>query len=632
MTYGQPTDSVEQRNGNLTSGGSHRSSRKRSSRRRKLVLLVALIALLLLVVCGIWLAGRAQQIRTSLESSIETLPQLQTAVLEGDVERSVALTTELQDYVDTARSAGTDPVWKAASLIPLIGRNFTAITEVAVTADDVVDRAVAPLIRQFDTLDWDSLTPTDGRIDVAPLEQISPTLTSAANTLQLSYERLNGLDRTGLLPQIAEPLGQAVEAMDDARHALSSAASAAEVLPPMLGADGPRSYLVLIQNSAEIRATGGIAGAYALISTDGGSIELVDQGSAGELGRFNPPLAVDPQQEQIYSSRLGGFFQSANLTPDFPTVARTTKAMWEQRNEGRNIDGVIALDAVVLSKMLGITGPVELDDIDDPVVASLIGQTALPTSLTTENVVPTLLSDVYAEIERPDLQDIYFAAVAGEIFSTLTEGEGDYAGLVDVLTQSSDEHRLYVWSNNSNEQNVIATTTLAGAATGPLKGGAAFDIYFNDGTGAKMDYYVQRTVQIVRSCSTGEYQNYTLRVTLTNTLSGDAAEALPAYVTGEGVFGVPPGSVRTNTIGYGPAQGALSSGRINDEDVPLGSFLHGNRPVGVVTTELAPGETATVELAFTNIVQTDDPTLSVTPTIQPTQDVVLPNNFTASCP
>ncbi len=40
----------------------------------------------------------------------------------------------------------------------------------------------------------------------------------------------------------------------------ATAARAVRLLPPMLGADGPREYLLLVQNNAEQRATGGIPG------------------------------------------------------------------------------------------------------------------------------------------------------------------------------------------------------------------------------------------------------------------------------------------------------------------------------------------------------------------------------------
>ncbi len=604
----------------------------RRGRRRLARAAVVLGALLLIGVLSVgWLAYRAGQVQTNLEAASALLPGLQSQLVTGDGAAAQATLDELRNHTSDARAAGTDPLWKAASILPILGPNFSAITEVTVSADDVVNRAVAPMLDTFDSLDWGSLTPQDGRIDVAPLQEVSPTLSSAANTVQLSYERLNGIDRARLLPQVSAPLERAIGSMDEARQALNGAASAAAILPSMMGADGPRTYLVLIQNSAEIRATGGISGAYALIRTDNGSIELAGQGSGGDLGRFDPPLDVDPQQVQIYSTRIGGFFQSANLTPDFPTVAQTTKEMWEKRNPGTTIDGVMALDPVVLANLLEATGPVELGDFEDPVMSGLVSQTELPTALSSDNVVTTLLSDVYAQIEEPSLQDIYFASVAGKIFSAIADGQGDGPGLIDALTKSSDEHRLYLWSNTSSEQAVIATTTLAGAATGPLKGGAAFDVYFNDGTGAKMDYYVKRTVQVLESCSDEGYREYTVRVSLTNTAPADAAESLSAYVTGAGAFGVAPGSVRTNTVAYGPAQAALGNAVLDGIEIPVGSFLHGNRPVGVVTTELAPGETAVVELSFSRVVQETEPILTVTPTIQSADDVELPNGQSTSC-
>ncbi|GAP53585.1 hypothetical protein AHiyo6_01500 [Arthrobacter sp. Hiyo6] len=50
---------------------------------------------------------------------------------------------------------------------------------------------------------------------------------------------------------------------------------------------------------------------------------------------------------------------------------------------------------------------------------------------------------------------------------------------------------------------------------------------------------------------------------------------------------------------------------------------HSGRPVGSVTVTLAPGQTSTVELTFSKIVQHTEPNLVVTPTVQPVKDVVL---------
>jgi hypothetical protein len=602
------------------------------TRRRLIRIAVVLFALLLLGVTIVaWIAFRADQVRSNLEAAADVLPRLQTELVSGDGAAAQQSLDELQAHTTEARHAGTDPVWRAVSILPILGPNFSAITEVTVSADDVVKQAVAPMLGKFDSLDWDSLTPTQGRIDVAPLQEVSPTLIGAARTTQLSYERLEDIDREQLFPEVATPLLQAIDTMDGARRALNSAAAAAEVLPPMLGADGPRTYLVLIQNSAEIRATGGISGAYALIRTDEGVIELVGQGSAADLGRFEPPIEVDPEQEQIYSSRLGTFFQSTNLTPDFPTVATTTKAMWERRNPGSGIDGVIALDAVVLADILEATGPVDLTASEDRALVDLIAPSGLPTSLTSENVVPTLLSDVYARIEDPAVQDVYFASVAGQVFSALAEGQGDSAGIVDALRKSSEEQRLYVWSDVPAEQDIIGPTALGGRITGPSKDGAAFGVYFNDGTGAKMDYYVERTVQIIGSCTNDGSREYTVRVTMTNTAPADAAESLPAYVTGAGAFGVEPGTVRTNVVGYGPERAALGTATVDAAEVPVASFIHDDRPVGVITTELAPQETTIVDLPFVDVPQEDEPAVSITPTVQRLQDVLQATDLGPGC-
>lgn len=570
-----------------------------------------------------WLAYCADQVRDNLEASLQSVPDLQEALVNGNASGAQIAFDDMRDHAELAHEAATDPVWKAAAHIPLIGENFSAVTEVAVSAHDVVDRAVGPLLTQYESVDWKNVTPIDGRVDLAPIESAAPRLATAANTVQLSYERLNEIDRSNLIEQVSESLAQAIEALDAMRGALNGASSAASLLPDMLGADGRRSYLVLIQNSAEVRATGGIPGALAVVSADEGRIDLTAQASASSLRPFDPAVVVDPEQSSIFSSRIGRFMQSVNLTPNFPTAAHTAATMWEIRNEKSSIDGVIALDPVALSHILRATGPVELS-FEDPMVDELLALSGLPKSLTSENVVPTLLSDVYSAIEEPNLQDAYFAAVAAEIFESLSSGVEDKGVLIKSLIRSAEEGRLYVWSQHENEQKTIRSTSLSGEVSGVGSGGAAFGAYFNDGTGAKMDYYVRRTVQLERTCTSDGYLQYTLTATLTNTAPKDAAESLPAYVTGDGVFGVPPGSIQTNFVGYGPDQSRLQTARINGESVPLGSYRHGERPVGIVTTTLAPGQSTTVELDFTNVVQTSEPVLDVTPTIQPMNEVVLP--------
>jgi hypothetical protein len=285
----------------------------------------------------------------------------------------------------------------------------------------------------------------------------------------------------------------------------------------MLGAESPRNNLLMIQNNAEVRASGGIPGALAVLTLDHGKLSLGAQGSAGDVGVMLPALSVDAEQQQIYSGRLGKYMQDVNLTPDFPTTAGTAQSMWE-RKTGQRVDGVISMDPVALGYILDATGPVK---ITSPELLALAG--GMPTELTGKNVVPTLLSDVYAKIEEPKLQDAYFAGVAQEIFAALSSGKADAKALVDGMTRGTAEGRVLVWSGKAGEQSVISKYALGGSVSGASVAPAQFGVYFNDGTGAKMDYYVKRTVQLVGECTGDEFGQVKVRVTSTNTAPADAA-------------------------------------------------------------------------------------------------------------
>ncbi|BCW07719.1 DUF4012 domain-containing protein [Arthrobacter sp. NtRootA1] len=519
-------------------------------------------------------------------------------------------------HTGAARDAANDPLWKAASVLPFVGPNMQAASEVATSADDVARLGAVPLVRAFESLNWKALTPGPGGMDLTPLQSAAPQVESAAYTVRESAQRLNGIDVDGLLPQVSAPLIEAREKLSSLQGDLESAADAASLAPDMLGAEAPRRYLLLMQNNAEARASGGIPGALAVLKIDKGNLKLEAQTSATALGAFIPPVAIDSEQQAIYSARVGKFMQDVNLTPDFPTTATTAQAMWEKRT-GEHLDGVLSLDPIALSFILEATGPVQMTD---PLVKEI--GSSLPAQLTAENVVRTLLSDSYAKIDKPDLQDVYFASAAQEIFSALSSGKTDPKKLMDSVSRGVQERRILLWSASTDEQATIGKYTLGGLIAGAATSPAQFGVYFNDGTGAKMDYWMKRTVQVVKDCTRDGYREMTVRVTNTNTAPSDAARTLPRYVTGDGAYGVPAGSVQTNLVAYGPAQSNIDTVVKDGAKIPFAAQRHGQRAVGTATIQLAPGQSSSVEFTFGHIVQHAAPQIVVTPTTQLVKDVI----------
>lgn len=583
---------------------------------------MGVLGLLLATFCaGVVLTTQVYSVRSHLESSMGSISQLRGELETGDLESAGITLEAIQAQTSAARNITTGPLWKSATHIPGIGVNFIAVAEVAVSADDVAIHAAGPLLNQIDSLDLKKLSPTDGRFDITPMRKSAPDLAAAATAVHMSHQRMASLDSSRLIPQLAQPVRDATEQLENFAKVLDTVSWVAELLPGMLGAEGPRDYLVLIQNSSETRATGGIPGALAILHTEDGRISLGEQSSAVELGTFSPMIDVDPEQLSLYTGRLGTQMQNVNLTPDFPTAAQTAKQMWEERHPSQTLDGVLALDTVVLSYLLETTGPLELTDTQ---TLALIRDTDLPARLTQNNVLPTLLSNVYREIQAPEAQDAYFAAVADRVFSAFADGQGDGAQMIKAISSSTRENRLYLWSSDPVEQEIITSTPLHGSVVGSSAGGTAFGVYFNDGTGAKMDFYSTRTVQLINECSADDYGQYTVRITVTNNAPSDASTTLPRYVTGGGVFGVEPGTIRTNYVVYGPSQAFVETAALDGHSIPVSSGQHGSRPVGSVSLELAPGETKTLDVIFSKVVQDSDPDLRVTPTIQSLTDVIVP--------
>jgi len=598
----------------------------RAKRRRLLRVGMPILALgLALGGSAAWLGFKATSIKTHLEAAASLVPQLKEEIVSSDANLADDTVSKLREHTAAARAETEDPLWTLASGIPWAGPNLTAISEVARSADDVATLGLGPLVSVYDSLNWESLIPSNSGANLEPIKAAAPSVSSSAYAVQASWERLEAIEDGSLLPQVAAPLRQATYELKQASDVLNVAADAANITPTMLGADATKNYLLMIQNNAETRASGGIPGALAVLTLDKGKLSLGPQSSAGDVGVMSPVISVDPQQQQIYSSRLGKYLQDVNLTPDFPTAASSAQAMWE-RKTGQHVDGVISIDPVVLSYILQSTGPVS---VSGPELAA-VKASGLPTELTGNNVVSTLLSDVYAKIKQPKLQDAYFAGVAKEVFSALSSGKGEAKGLISGITRGTEEGRVLVWSANASEQSVISKYALSGSISGPSVSAAQFGVYFNDGTGAKMDYYVKRTVKLIKECPADGYEQTTVRVTSTNTAPADAATSLPAYVTGAGAFGVAPGTVQTNVVAYGPAQANVESATVDGQKTPFAPYIHANRPVGVVAQQLGPGETKTVDFTFGKIVQHTEPNVVVTPTVQHVKDVILPTE-NASC-
>ncbi len=139
--------------------------------------------------------------------------------------------------------------------------------------------------------------------------------------------------------------------------------------PQMAGFRRRQTYLVLLQNSMELRPTGGFIGSMLLVSFIDGKVDdmhVLDVYDAdGQLkGHIDPP---QPIREIIGQEHW--YLRDSNWDPDFAVSGK--QAGWFYEKEmGQPVDGVIALSLPFVTHLLHVLGPVELSDFNDRISES----------------------------------------------------------------------------------------------------------------------------------------------------------------------------------------------------------------------------------------------------------------------
>ncbi|WP_426623136.1 DUF4012 domain-containing protein [Leifsonia sp. McL0607] len=575
-----------------------------SRRRRSPLGLVLIIVGILLLFAVAWIGARAYLAHQELAAAAPDVQVVRSAVESGEAARAAAAAADLQKRAHHAATLTSDPVWQAAEIIPWIGPNLAAVRTVASATDTLAHDVVRPLVSVAGSADPRDLKLSGGKIDLKPLLTAQPVVEKAQTAFESAQQEMASIDDRSVIVPIATAVDKLRSAMTSVAPDLEAAGNTARLLPGMLGATGPHSYLIVAQNPAELRATGGLIGSVALVTTDKGAIALTAEAAGTSIGPWPEPVfAVPTSTTDLYGPLVGRYLQDVNFTPDFPLAARTAAAMWVKAHGGV-VDGVITVDPVVLSTLLRATGPVTLPSGD---------------VLTSSNAVSLLLSGIYARFpNQPSLQDAFFSSATTALFSKIASGGADGKALATALTAAGSSDRLRIWSSRPSEQSVLQSTTLAGNLPVSDPQTTALGVYFNDATGSKMDYYLSTSVAAGAAvCRLDDKITSVLHVTLKNNAPANAATALPAYVTGNGTYEVPAGSIRTRIAFYGPEKGFLAGVKSKGADLPSLAGTDKGRPVAVVEVQLAPGESTSIDVEFLGTLQkAPGLTVAVTPTLK----------------
>lgn len=178
-----------------------------------------------------------------------------------------------------------------------------------------------------------------------PLDQLEKKISRLLEYIDSSY-----FLRVNLTPQQRSQLQTVATALADAQPFIES-----------LSKD-KQTWVFLLQNSDELRATGGFPGSYALLNFNNGQLEeIIIEDIYDADGQFTgfvePPAGI----REYTSSSRGLRLPDANWYPHFPKSAETMLQFFALGNK-RRIAGITSVNVSIGKLILESTGPLWLPD------------------------------------------------------------------------------------------------------------------------------------------------------------------------------------------------------------------------------------------------------------------------------
>lgn len=354
-------------------------------------------------------------------------------------------------------------------------------------------------------------------------DQVRPYTNELTNTLAR-------VDMSGFSP---EKHAKMMGTVATVRSLLERADAYISVAQSIIGDGQDQVFLIVAQNSAELRAGGGFPGVVCAAAVKNGFASLGEFSSSWELltGEY---IHVRPDQNEadMFGPWFAAGLKDATINPHFPMVASAWADGYEYRFQTR-VSGIVSVTPHIVQELLAVCGPITLSN---------------GTELTYDNCMQYLQHDIYYQYlarDTADLSTIVDGLASDQIVDALFEEtaktvmekmlyklEGhltlhDVSLLVDIVEKSFANRTVMVWmADEEIEQQLKALGWSGSLNFEPQK--PEIGVYFSVQDANKVGYFVD----IETFCDdAGAVRNedgsvtWPVKVRLHNTLTEEDLEA-----------------------------------------------------------------------------------------------------------
>lgn len=203
------------------------------------------------------------------------------------------------------------------------------------------------------------------RTAVKTMGKVVPQIDNIEKELKLARDEIDQVKPghyppIGKLKNVRDQLTQVKNIADGAVVAVGQGKPLIKALPTLLGEKEGKKYLLLFQNDAELRPTGGFLTYYAIFRVEEGDIKV---DSSSDIYNLDNSIASHPAPSDIikkyFPSVKQAFIRDSNLSPDFVESMKNFNALYEKSSQKNDVDGIIAINTHFFVNIIRILGEVQ---------------------------------------------------------------------------------------------------------------------------------------------------------------------------------------------------------------------------------------------------------------------------------
>ncbi|HYO61065.1 MAG TPA: DUF4012 domain-containing protein [Actinomycetota bacterium] len=332
-----------------------------------------------------------------------------------------------------------------------------------------------------------------GRIRLDRIRAIARTISAVRDDIRSARDELEAVDLGNLPERARRPVKKGIDKAQKTNELLADVEDGFAILPAVLGADGPRTYVLGMQNSAEQRGSGGALLQFAVFTIDKGKPEFSKESSSVyDVDKDRQQMSIPLPEDAWYVAGIPDAqrFGNANWSPDWPLSAQLTieyaKATAAVTPEAAEVipvdevDGMIAVDPVAMEKLMPGVGPYTAGEGENRTVY-----------VTANRLVEFVLYKAYAKypiqkIRRARLRDIVDGFYEN-VFKPKHPTE-----LIDGFGSALAEKHMQIWMTDPAEQAFIEQMDWDGGIRAARDSDYLYVVEQNVG-GNKFDYFSENT-------------------------------------------------------------------------------------------------------------------------------------------